>query len=1475
MHDVYTHTRAGTHFAHFKRGSLIKAIKYILITLAVIAAALYGASLLLRLEAVQQRAARAVTLALQEFGDLPISIGAVQVQHLNKVVVKRIAITDEKGDTAVDIPKITAHLSPIHMLKGDIRINTLMIGEPTITLSRNTATSPLNIQFIIDKLTGDSTAEKSSTPHLRINHIQMYDGTLTYDIEEAERKEDTFDPSHIKIEELTCNLSLKKLTSDTLSLYIRSISGQESKGFRLDRLSAKVNANSTHTEIKELLIELPQSRITAKRAAITPQSNGTLAINGTLHGKELSLADFASFLPTLASAGLPTIEFKASIGGNNRKTEIATSISTSDKSAALQTNARIDGLFPPHNCTVSIDNGTFTTAAIEHLQTILNDSTGTLAPLKQLGHISLRGKATAKPDGTIESEFAIDSEGGNIQGSATIDEKQECKATLDMQGIELGRILKNDKFGACDIATDIQGNTRADEQRIAITSTVSSFSYNGYTYFPIAVSAAHDKEQTIAAVYSSDPNATGHITCTYTHSNKNEIKITASIDSIKPDSLHIGAGDNGKVSATIDGTYNRYDGDKSLFDLRIYNITQQTGRKKKNIRLLHIVDNNLLDNRSLIINSDFLDARIAGRFTYPSLAGTFKNIARTHLPALAPEKPVPTDNAYAFNLNIKNTAVMSNLLDLPVTIHNRSTIIGQCDDDRKLFHADIKLTDTDIDGHRFDSISTTLFANDSIASINGSFKTPGSLTINLHSTARDNNIKNSIDWENDTTPVNRGTIEAVIALARAREGVEAEARIAPGKIVYNSTPWEISGCNIKGNANEVTIENLHIAGENKSLFAHGRLGKTDDDILDIKLNDIKIETILDLADFHSVEFGGAATGNITLSRAFDNPQFSSRLQVDSFTFEKGYMGDLTFNAEWKEEEKAVAMRGDIHTPDKAHTIVRGIVSPANDTLNLCIDADRTRIAFLNSMLDDIVSDVNATVTGQVHLLGPLGHLNLVGEAIANGPLRIDATNVTYMLINDTIKLTPNRLSLNNSLIADQFGHAGFVTGNINHKELGDWTCDLDIKANNLLAYHCEEFGPNPFHGTAFATGDANITANDKGLFIHADIRSERNSLFVYDASNIGGSTGSNFIKFNDRNKKRLAGLQREEEEPEEEPDRRKSLLSRLNLEFMIDITPDMQLKVYTNRKAGDYIDLYGRGPITAVYDEKDGFTMQGLLDLERGTYKFTMQDIFPKEFDITEGSTLEFNGDPFQAALNLKTRYLVPSASLSDLDPTGKRHKSVKVHCLMDITGKLEAPQLNFDIELPDANEEQRELLASAVSTPEQKNMQFIYLMGIGKFYTYDYNRTEGSAESSSAMESLISNTISGQLNNMLSRIIDNRNWNISGNFSSSERGWNSMEVEGILEGRLLDNRLLINGNFGYRENPLANSNFVGDFEVQWLLDRNGNVSLKAYNKTNDRYFSDATLTTQGAGIILRHNFDEWRWWLRNKKEREKQETEK
>ena len=77
---------------------------------------------------------------------------------------------------------------------------------------------------------------------------------------------------------------------------------------------------------------------------------------------------------------------------------------------------------------------------------------------------------------------------------------------------------------------------------------------------------------------------------------------------------------------------------------------------------------------------------------------------------------------------------------------------------------------------------------------------------------------------------------------------------------------------------------------------------------------------------------------------------------------------------------------------------------------------------------------------------------------------------------------------------------------------------------------------------------------------------------------------------------------------------------------------------------------------------------------------------------------------------------------------------------------------------------------------------------------------------------------LSGQLNNMLSQVIDSQNWNVGTNLSTGDKGWTDVEAEAILSGRLLNNRLIINGNFGYRDNPMRNTNFVGDFEAMWLL---------------------------------------------------------
>ena len=51
-------------------------------------------------------------------------------------------------------------------------------------------------------------------------------------------------------------------------------------------------------------------------------------------------------------------------------------------------------------------------------------------------------------------------------------------------------------------------------------------------------------------------------------------------------------------------------------------------------------------------------------------------------------------------------------------------------------------------------------------------------------------------------------------------------------------------------------------------------------------------------------------------------------------------------------------------------------------------------------------------------------------------------------------------------------------------------------------------------------------------------------------------------------------------------------------------------------------------------------------------------------------------------------------------------------------------------------------------------------------------------------------------------------------------------------------------------------SSSIGHFDVQYLLYPNGNLALKVYNQTNDRYFTKSSMNTQGIGLIMKKDFN-------------------
>ena len=512
-------------------------------------------------------------------------------------------------------------------------------------------------------------------------------------------------------------------------------------------------------------------------------------------------------------------------------------------------------------------------------------------------------------------------------------------------------------------------------------------------------------------------------------------------------------------------------------------------------------------------------------------------------------------------------------------------------------------------------------------------------------------------------------------------------------------------------------------------------------------------------------------------------------------------------------------------------------------------------------------------------------MNLDGDVMTDASMRFDILN-TRFAVKDTIHLTPTGLTFNNINIADMEGHSGTMNGYLHFLHFKDMNYHFEIQANNMLLMNTKESTDMPFYGTVYATGNALLAGNaEQGLDVNVAMTTNRNSTFTYINGNVASAASSQFIKFVDKTPRRtvrdsihVASYYDQIQQKRQSEDEDHQTDIRLNI--LVDATPDATMKIIMDPIAGDYISGKGSGNIRTEFYNKGDVKMFGNYRINQGIYKFSLQEVIRKDFIIKDGSTITFNGAPLDANLDIQASYTVNSASLNDLSPdvaTIAQQTNVRVNCMMNLTGNLLRPTIKLGIELPNEKDEIQTLVRNYISTDEQMNMQILYLLGIGKFYTEDAARNN---QNSNVMTSVLSSTLSGQLNNALSQVFETNNWNIGTNLSTGDKGWTDMEVEGILSGQLLNNRLLVNGNFGYRDNPMANTNFVGDFEAEWLINRSGDVRLKAYNETNDRYYTKTNLTTQGVGIMYKKDFDKWsdlffwnKWKLRNRRKRKAAEA--
>ena len=1430
--------------------------------------------LLTNMTAVQEYMGRKAASYLSQKLGTKVSIESMSIGLLNHVTLDGVHIKDQQGRDMLYGGRLSARMEILPMLEGQIALAKVQVFNTHARLYQRTPDDPMNCQFIIDALASKDTTDTAPLD-LRINSLIVRHTSVSYDCLDAQETPRKLNPRHLWLKDISAHILLKALTDDSLNVNVKRLSFKEQSGLQLNRLSFRFEGDRSHSLLQDLILRMPGTDIQLGDIQATYRFRGdhfvtpALQYKGSIKPSTITPADLACLVPALHSFR-DTLSLSAAFDGQGETLNIPQlSIHSTTGGLALDMTGTIKNLRQKEpSWLADIKELEVNAKTIDFLsENLKGEDIEVPEILNRMGNIQLTGKTTGKGFLTsMTAQHVLATEAGQLTLDMTMNEHQRFTGHVRAEDMDMKRLLDNNHLGKLATEIELKGEwSKKGSPTIEANGLVSTFEWNGYPYHDIKIDGIYKNNGLTGSVSINDPNVAMEINgALERNGHMNNILLAANVNNLSPLQLKLTDKWNDALfSGVLEANFQASNLNDAVGSINISQLALSSPAERYTLEQLHVESNFTEDTHHITIDSDFGTVELTGDFDYETLPQSLINFIAAKLPTLPgiPKVDHRTTNNFVISANIEKSDWLEHLLQVPLRLQKPVILQGMVNDAMHNIELECEAPRFSYDGAEYtygrafiSSPGDSLQYNISVTKIK---EDSTHLDLKVVGNVVNNNLFTAFIFDDHGEKPINGQLNATVSFGfMPNEKQTAFISIEPSIMSINHQQWDIEPSFISYSKNHVNISNFTIHNDQQFLTVNGIASDNPQDTLAIRMREMEIAYILELVDFHAVEFDGYATGGGTLRGVFGNLEADAKLKVNEFKFEHGRMGTLDASVVWKREQEQINITAIADDGPDAMTYIDGYVSPKHNFIDLDIRAEGTHLDFARSFTSSFLSSVEGHGNGAVRLAGPLDAINLTGELTLNGRVHVTTLGTDYELRNDTLRMTPNEITFVNCTIYDVNNHTGILTGGIHHQELTNMTYDIYVQAQELLAYDFNDFGDDTFYGTVYANGNVAIHGRDEGVVIEADVTPLQNSVFVYNAASPDAVSDQEFIEWNSASPTTFTGQPTPTSSPDEDDFR-----TDLTLKLKINATPQATIRLLMDPRTSDYITLRGAGELQTTYYNKGGFEMFGTYRVTEGNYGLTIQNIIRKNFVFQEGGTIVFGGDPYDALLNLQAINTVNGVSLSDLNVGRSFSSTVRVNCLMNISGQPRAPIIDFDLDIPNVNTDEKQMVRSIINGQEEMNQQVIYLLAVGRFYPQGANNAtdnqQGPSKTSLAMQSLLSGTLSGQINNMLGRVIKSNNWNFGANISTGDEGWNNAEYEGLISGRLLNNRLLVNGQFGYRDNATtANPSFIGDFDIRYLLFPNGNLALKVYNQTNERYFTKSTLNTQGIGIIMKKDFD-------------------
>ena len=1389
---------------------------------------------LLHLPPVQTFLGSTVATALaQKFGT-EVSVGKINLGFFNRIIIDDVRMLDQKGDSMIYASRLSAKVDLLPLKDGKISVSSAQLFGLRANIYKQNAKSDMNIQFMLDSL-----ASKDTTQHkpldLRIGSVIIRHGSIAYNQRDIASAAGVFSPQHIGISNLSAHIALHHFTDNDIHLSIKKIAFTDKSGLQVKNLRFRVNADKHQARLSDFQLELPKSHLLLEDLIATYRTDGkgkliseTLQFEGGIKPSLITLSDVACFAPFLRKWN-DALYIDTHFSGTSTSARIhQLHFKTQSGSILLKASAKASDWNRKLHWLANIETLKVSDEGVEQIAANLGSKVKIPKEVLRLGNIYYKGVISGKGKSQIGTKGVLRTDAGNVEIDAHQNGKQ-LYAKVDTKGINLGKILDNAKLGIIAAHITAQGT----KEHLVAKGEIPLFDFNNYRFSNIRLDGSYNKGLIDGLASIADPNINLQVAGKYSIPKK-QYEAQLNLAHLQPTVLGVKMADN---------TY-------TLNDIRV---------SAKNEGADSYLD----------LEAPFANIHVKGQYDYGTLVQTMTNMLASKLPTL-PGIGKTSDKArnnFSIEAEIASTEILQRMLGVPFDIQQPVVIDGNISDLDRSVNLTAQLPAFSYNGSDYSGGALQMNTEGDTLKVDARIKTgaAGSISPTLHvkAAAADNTLMASLGYNNHSKslPIH-GALNAEAQFYKNTDNVStAHVDIKPSLIHIGEKPWKVHPADITYSKNHLEIENFEVSHGDQHVAVNGLATPNKEDSIVAQLKDVDVEYILNLVNFHSVDFSGKASGKAIVKSIFNDPDAYAKLDIKDFEFEHGPMGILHANVSFNKELSQIDINAVADEGEEHQTLIDGYVSPKRNYIDLGIEAQGTNMKFMESFCGSFMDDIQARAKGKVNLVGDLSDINLVGDLYATGKMHMKQLGTEYSFKNLHAHAIPDDILLNNDTIFDRNHNMALVSGGIHHKHLTRLSYDLTLKAHNFLGYDTHEFGDNTFYGTVYATGEVGIHGKSGETIIDIDAEPGPGSIFVYNVASPDAISDKSFIHWHDIAPELTDSLKLQQKDADDDID----FSSDMRINFLVNATPNLTLKLMMDPQSGDYITLNGNGVLRANWFNKGSFDMFGNYVVDHGVYKLTIQNVIKKDFEFMPGGTIAFGGNPYNAPLNLQAKYTVNGVPLSDLS-IGRSFSSnnIRVDCLMNITGTPQSPSVDFTMDLPTVNTDAKQMIYSVINSQEEMNQQVLYLLAIGRFYAQTKNNqssedADQQSQTSLAMQSFLSGTISQQLNTVLSNVVKSNNWNFGANISTGDEGFNNAEYEGILSGRLLNNRLLFNGQFGYRDNANATQSFIGDFDLRYLIFPNGNLAVRMYNQTNDRYFTRNSLNTQGLGLIMKKDFNGWR----------------